>query len=218
MSQSKPNDELFAALLARAETRGTAQQLRDVIEALSAESDQTRAALGELLDLLQTSAEEVAPPELVERALARVRELEAVHPLEQGARVLRERAGSVRRKVREIVATLVLDSYAGAALPGIRGAARLQPRQLMYEAPQGTVHLQVESEGGQIEILGQFLPTDGSLEQTTVHLQAGDHSSTVELGETGEFAFSSVPSDRVEIEIRTKDHLLTLAPIDPIQG
>jgi hypothetical protein len=88
----------------------------------------------------------------------------------------------------------------------------------MYEAPQGTIHLQVESDGGQVEILGQFLPTDGSLEETTVHLEAGDTTATVELGETGEFAFTSVPSDRVEIRIRTKDHLLTLAPIDPILG
>ena len=225
MSQSKPNDELFASLLARAEARGNAEQLRDVIEAMSMEANpRTLAALQDILEILQTDALEMAPAELIERALVRVRELEAAARSEgapafkQGTRALLDRAGVVHRKVREIVATLVLDSYEGATLPGIRGAARLQPRQLMYESPRGTIHLQVENDGAQVEILGQFRPSDGSVTGTTVHFQAGQTASTFELGETGEFAFSSLPSDRVEIRIRTGDDLLTLAPIDPILG
>lgn len=225
MSESNRNTEIFASLIARAKADGRADQLRDVIEALSTEADpKTLLAIRDMLDLLQTDAARMAPAEFVERALVRIRELEAAHSqngidaFKQGSRALFDRASSVHQKVREIVATLVLDSYEGAALPGIRGAARLQPRQLMYESPQGTVHLQVENDGAQVGILGQFLPAEGTLAGTTVQLKAGQMASTIELGETGEFAFSSLPSDRVEIRIRTRDHLLTLAPIDPILG
>lgn len=223
MSESSRNDEIFASLIARAEERGNADQIRDLIENLSMEADpQTLRVFRDMLDLLQANAQ--APGEIIERALVRIRELEAAARSEgapafrQSARALLDRAGAVHQKVREIVATLVLDSYEGTALPGIRGAARLQPRQLMYESPGGTVHLQLENDGAQVEILGQFLPSDGSLTGGTVYFEAGQTSSAIELGETGEFAFSTLPSDRVEIRIRTGDQLLTLAPIDPIRG
>jgi hypothetical protein len=88
----------------------------------------------------------------------------------------------------------------------------------MYESSHGTVHLQVESDGTQVEILGQFLPADGAPVAATVHLVAGGKAFAVELEETGEFAFSSLPADRIEIQIRTGDYLLSLAPLDPMLG
>ncbi|MCA9728641.1 MAG: hypothetical protein KC729_13210 [Candidatus Eisenbacteria bacterium] len=224
MNDPSRTNQVFASILERAECAGNASQMRDVIQSLVQDVDAgDLGAFRDLLDVLQTEARNMAPTAWVEHAMARVRALEAerVAHTAPGSTIpstVRRLGAAARQAVREILATLVLDSYEGAALPGIRGATRLQPRQLLYECPEGTIHLQIESDGIQMEILGQYLPTDGSPAGAVVALRTDAKSTDFELGETGEFSFPAVPPGRVEIGIRTADSLLTLAPIDPMHG
>jgi hypothetical protein len=90
-------------------------------------------------------------------------ESERSRPIRSGTGVARRLAEAVSEILQEVRALLVLDSRAGMALQGVRGAALADARQLLYESSAGSIHLLVDpAEDGTLRIQGQYLPADGA--------------------------------------------------------
>lgn len=183
-----------------------------------------------LFDSMQSWSLDEAPQPWVAAATARIRELlrsgneaeatSAAAAAREFADAAAQRAtdtlADAARSMQQVVARLVLDSWAGAAMPGIRGVSTLQPRQLLYESPLGSVHLQIEPKPErQLEIFGQFLPVEGTLgpDPGRVALEVGSHSATRKMQPSGEFRFRSVPPGRAFIRIDLGAQVLELEPI-----
>ena len=160
------------------------------------------------------------PEQWIEVAVARVRELLADAPdaprSDSLGERIREAARSFASDVQTVVAHLVLDSAQGAHLQGIRGGTALVPRQLMYESSLGTIHLQIEpKKPRQLEILGQFLPTAGTLgsDPDRVVLDDGTHRVSRKLPASGEFHFRSVRPGPVRLRFEMGNQVVELEPI-----
>lgn len=216
-TQDDPIESLFAH--GNPEQR---EQLRTVWHELKALSDSDPTALEEfrsVIHMLLLGELPEVPSALQQAALAKLRPLllpaapNGVRDGTIGSAILR--AG--QRIADEIRAVLILDSHAGAALPGIRSATRLQPRQLLYESPLGSMHLQIEGDdrSGRVEVMGQFIPSDDQpqLPRGRAVLLIEDQALLAPLEETGEFRFAPVPAGTLELRLELGDHALSIAPL-----
>jgi len=107
-----------------------------------------------------------------------------------------------RRPLREVIASIVFDSFTQPALAGARGASAA--RQLLLTAEDIDIHLRVWSLGTERRIAGQVLSRDKSadLEGTRLHLlNEGRRVGTTEANKFGEFEFDEVVEGVLDIEI-----------------
>jgi hypothetical protein len=169
--------------------------------------------LEEVLRILRVPPLDEAPRPWMERASAWLNRQEAAR--ERGG-VARAVAGAGRRAAtiwQEVRASLVLDT-AGVALQGIRGADA--PRQLLFEAPMGSVHIRISAISAQrVRILGQFLPKDPSVLEGPVRiiLRGGPKEIARRLAPTGEFRFDSVPRTQAQFCLEWSNQRLTLSDV-----
>jgi len=216
-----PKDPLFLqfeAALSRAalsDDSSRVQALRETLQELEmdAAGPEQLAQYRAVLDLLQSQDMAQAPDTWIDTAMATIRQLDGAATEKSGwVERTKDAIAAGSGALEDVWATLVLDSYAGAALPGIRGNATMQPRQLMYESPYGTIHLQIESQpDGHSDVFGQFLPTDGLIETgTEVSLLSGETSRPNEMGE---FRFAGVDPGDLYLRLAHGDILIQLEPI-----
>ena len=172
-----------------------------------------------VLQALRTGELEAAPEAWIETAFARIRQEEArwsaARPslANQVRRLVETTQRRLGQAIEEIQAALVVDSHAGALLPGIRAWMALQPRQLLFVVEDAQIHLALEPKGKKFEIAGQFLPLNGETCEGQVVLVQGGKELRTELLPTGEFSFPAVPSGEIDVHIEWAGKLIRLAPL-----
>ena len=108
-----------------------------------------------------------------------------------------ERAG-----IRQIIASLVYDSFSEPALAGARGAA--SPHQFLLSAMEFDIHIRVWNSGSERRMTGQILCRD---KQTVVGgaqlhlLHQGKRFGSTEVDTFGEFQFDEVPDGPLFLQI-----------------
>ena len=120
-----------------------------------------------------------------------------------------------RRPLRELLASVVFDSFAQPALAGARGA--LSTRQLLLSAEEIDVHLRVWAQGAERRIAGQVLSRSKTTDigGTRLHLLSeGKRISSVEADKFGEFEFEEVTDGPLELEIELP-HLRITGALNP---
>jgi len=136
--------------------------------------------------------------------------------LENAPELLIQSANSVfeppaaRRSLREVVASVLFDSFAQPALAGARGASAA--RQLLLSAEGFDVHLRVWSVGNERRIAGQILSRnkDKDVRGTQLHLlHEGKRMDTAEADRFGEFEFFEVTEGPLELEIELQHLKIT---------
>jgi hypothetical protein len=112
--------------------------------------------------------------------------------------------------------SLVLDSWLGAALPGIRAETALQPRQILFESVEGSIHVQIDrKKARKFELTGQYIPFQGKIGTgTRVILKGEGHRAERKLAGTGEFRFSSVNPGWLQLALESDDLRLTAGPFE----
>ncbi len=198
----------------------TAPALREVPEAMvrkalawiaeQSPSQVSGAASAEPARFGQSAVPEAAPSEtspIAPRSVSR-RDPAAV-------RAIGEAAGRILQEIR---ATLVLDSLAGAVLPGIRGSTAASPRQLLHECSAGSILILVEPVGiGLVRVRGQWLPVDGARSgfDDRAIVEVGGHESVTTVTDSGEFCFESVLTGVMRLTLETGTARIVLDPFEP---
>ncbi|MEZ4647195.1 MAG: hypothetical protein R3E97_00170 [Candidatus Eisenbacteria bacterium] len=208
-------DKLFAAALARAAQSGSEKDLREVLASLREELADDPIALSQirvLLARIQDVAEVEAPRPWIDAAVARIVELE--RSLAPTPGLLERAKDALRDAVRIIEAQLVGDTFAGAALQGIRGSAALQPRQLHFSSELGDVHLQIDRGERGHSVMGQFVPLRADLLDAEIEARAttdgGTTSTSLDPG--AQFHFTDVEDGEIRIELDMGKDSLRLVP------
>lgn len=134
----------------------------------------------------------------------RERALEAL--LAEGARPSAKSAvaKTMKKAIEEVRAVLMLDTHAGALLPGIRGAMTTGARQILFEASTVRVHLRIdEASSGRYVVDGQVVPEVGfeGLESGRATLRCGKKTLRAPLSTRGEFTFPDAPPGLVSLRI-----------------
>jgi hypothetical protein len=109
---------------------------------------------------------------------------------------------ATRRTLRELVASVVFDSFSQPALAGARGASAA--RQLLLTAEDIDVHLRVWTLGTERRIAGQILSRDKSTDLIGARLHLlnnGQRIGTAEANRFGEFEFDEVVEGALDLEI-----------------
>ena len=201
-------DELIAQAMGEGSSK--AQRISDCARCSSAVNEVSR-----VLASLRAEALRPAPDAWIAAALDRVRAMESTYEtpsvLSEVKRHVREVQAQVRKVLQEIEAALVLDSHAGALLPGIRGNSTLAPRQLMFESSQGQVLLQVDTQGKKHDVRGQFLPSNGVIDSNALaRLVIDGRETTVSISADGEFFFPQIRSGQATLRIELAEQVITL--------
>jgi hypothetical protein len=108
---------------------------------------------------------------------------------------------TVRKGLREIVASMVFDSFAQPALAGARGAAGA--RQYLLRAEQFDIHVRLTGASPERRLTGQILAR-GSTFEGPVELRllcAGERVEATEADASGEFQFMEVPDGPLTLEM-----------------
>lgn len=158
-----------------------------------------------------------APREWVQEALCRIEQRASRPQPATGTRgAIASSLTRMRDTVREVQFGLVLDSWLGAALPGIRSSGTLAPRQLLFESEAGSLHLQLlEAQRGKTDLIGQFVPV-GTLaprQKIRVVLRRGGSETQRLLPAAGAFRFAAIPAGEIEIGVLLGDAVLATGPI-----
>jgi hypothetical protein len=219
------------ALVKLCTTGPEVREARDAQAHLDAGCPECARRLAELLEViasLSTPALLEVPEAVQRRALAWLQDqeqawrsaAEAAVPVTSSAQdlvgAIRNLAHAAGRLLEECQAALVLDSRAGLALPGVRGAA--PARQLLFESSAGSIHLVVEpAEAGASRVRGQFLASGDAAPPwgSRATIEAGGHTATELLSESGEFLFDAVPPGTIRISVEDGDRRIVLDPIEP---
>lgn len=193
-----------------------AEQVRSHLETGCERCSERIAGMRQVLAALRSAPLMVAPDALVAAALEAIREREgAISP-----RVEKGIASRARSKARELLETvrlgLVLDTAAGMAMQGIRGAATSELRQLLFESSEGTLHLQIDLHPGAYSLVGQFAPLNavGRPERGSVVVEWEGGSLQGRLSDTGEFRLDGIASGRVRVRIERDGRAYVSDPID----
>ena len=107
-----------------------------------------------------------------------------------------------REGIRQIIATLVHDSFAEPALAGARGPAT--PHQFLLSAMDFDIHIRVWQAGSERRMTGQILSRDKSvdLSEAQLHLlHDGRRFGSTEADSLGEFEFEEVPEGPLHLQI-----------------
>ncbi|MCB9466019.1 MAG: hypothetical protein H6682_20165 [Candidatus Eisenbacteria bacterium] len=208
-------DKIFAAALARAARTGSEQDLRDVLNSLREELADDPVALNQVRSLLaqiQDVAEVATPRPWIDAAVARIMELE--RGLAPAPSLLERAKDALRDAVRIIEAQLVGDTFAGAAMQGIRGSAAFQPRQLHFSSELGDVHLQIDRSERGHSVMGQFVPLHLDLLDAEIEARATTERGTTSthLDPGAQFHFTDVEDGEIRIELDMGKDSLRLVP------
>jgi hypothetical protein len=170
-------------------------------------------SMREILAALRVPPLAVAPEAFVRTALERIAEERRLQPRRTPVGALKE---GVRRVLEEIRLGVVLDTAAGAAMQGIRGSATSDLRQLLFESPQGNLHLRIEGGSGSHSLIGQLVPlgTPDRLGRGVVRVEWETGSLRGRLSEAGEFHVEGVPAGTIRVRIEWDDRALVTDRID----
>jgi len=110
-------------------------------------------------------------------------------------------------RIRQVIASLIFDSYAQPEFAGIRAgatAARETPRHIVWRAGEFDLHVTISTLEDHRDLLGQILPQgDGTfIQQARLHLRRGEErlGSTC-VNEMGEFQFDDLPEGLLSLQI-----------------
>jgi hypothetical protein len=115
-----------------------------------------------------------------------------------------------KTSLREVIASVLFDSFSQPALAGARGSAAA--RQLLLSAEEFDVHLRISTVGGQRRIAGQILSRgkDADVTGTQLHLlHEGKRIESAEADRFGEFEFHEIAQGQLELEIELWDLKIT---------
>jgi hypothetical protein len=104
--------------------------------------------------------------------------------------------------IRQIIASLVYDSFSEPALAGARGAAA--PHQFLLSAMEFDIHIRVWQAGTERRLTGQIMCRDKSTELQGAQLQLLHHGKRFDSTQAdtfGEFEFAEVPDGPLYLQI-----------------
>ena len=107
-----------------------------------------------------------------------------------------------RSGIREVLASLVYDSFADPAFAGARGAAT--PHQFLLSAMEFDIHIRVWQTGSERRMTGQILSRDKQMDLRGAQLHLlheGKRCSSTEADAFGEFEFDEVPDGPLYLQI-----------------
>jgi hypothetical protein len=107
-----------------------------------------------------------------------------------------------RPSLREVIASVVFDSFSQPALAGARGAS--SARQILLSAEDVDVHVRVSARGTERRIAGQILSRNKSANLVGVRLhllEGGKRVGTAAADKFGEFEFEEVTDGPLDLEI-----------------
>jgi len=122
---------------------------------------------------------------------------------------------AARQTLREILASVVFDSFAQPALAGARGGSA--SRQFLLTAEDFDIHLRIWALANARRVTGQILSRgkNVALKNVGLHLlQDGKRVGTTEADEFGEFEFTEVVEGPLSLEIEFP-HLRIKGALDP---
>lgn len=152
---------------------------------------------------------------------SRIRALLNRKNLESAPEALVARAESVfeppvaRKSLREILASVVFDSFAQPALVGARGGSG--SRQFLLTGEEFDIHVRVWALGAARRITGQILSRGEPEQLEGAHLyllQEGKRIATAQADEFGEFEFEEVVEGPLSLEIELP-HLRITGALNP---
>jgi hypothetical protein len=109
---------------------------------------------------------------------------------------------SEKRSIREVIASVVFDSFAQPALAGARGASA--GRQFLLRADQFDIHVRIHGASPERRLTGQILSRgeDAFVRDAQLHLFKGfERMGTTMADEFGEFYFREVPEGPLSLQI-----------------
>jgi hypothetical protein len=176
------------------------------------------AEVRELAQTLRAGALAEVPPGWSERALSWIRDrLAAEATTETSSSPRDSRAVAIRRVIEEIRAAIILDSAAGALLPGVRSGVSTLDRQVLCESSAGQILLKIAVRSdGRFDLQGQFVPggvaVDASLDR--VVLRSGAEEIPGRLSPHGEFRFESLPPGTIRVRIERAEFSVLTDPVE----
>lgn len=215
-SKQHPSDEQLLSLCGISDVQTghpDQQEARAHVDAGCRQCGARVEAYAAILRAMRAPGLAEVPAPMIEAALERIREQGgATAPGSLLSAVSREVAERIRRVGQEIRMGLALDTGFGAALAGIRSVGSMTPRQLLYESPLGTLHLQIMDRGdGKADILGQFLFEGAPAERPAeMDLESAGKTVRARLSPTGEFRFEGIARGAVRLSTRTGDTRLVV--------
>ena len=152
-------------------------------------------------------------------ALRRSHLSSASDELLEKARAMFERPAQVAANpakgvLRQILASLVFDSFTQPAFAGARGQAAA--RQVVMRAEEFDIHVRIWATNENRQVLGQIQPrgTNTFVDAAQLHLlQNGERVSSASVNELGEFHFDFVPSGLLSLQIDLP-HLTVIGSLD----
>jgi len=123
-------------------------------------------------------------------------------------------APSKGSSIRQILASLVFDSFTQPAFAGARGETAA--RQLVLRADEFDIHIRISSTTQNRELMGQIQPrgTNTFVNSARLHLvRDGERIDSAEANEMGEFQFRFVPYGSLNLQIDLP-HLTVVGALD----
>jgi hypothetical protein len=130
--------------------------------------------------------------------------------LVSGKKVFRTaKALEFRPSLRQIVASLVFDSFAQPATAPVRAKAATYPqqsvmRQVVFQAEEYDIYVRLAMFDDHRDLLGQILPRDSQTFITEANLYLrhdDDRIASAVVNRLGEFQFCDVPDGRLSLQI-----------------
>jgi hypothetical protein len=124
--------------------------------------------------------------------------------LEKAVRIFHPRLEKSGSKLRQLLATVIFDSFHEPAFAGARGATAATARQLIMRAEEFDIHIKIWGEHDRKQMLGQLLPRAS---ETFIHmarfhlLRNGERLDSTAVDEMGEFHFRDVPDGDLSLQI-----------------
>jgi hypothetical protein len=113
-----------------------------------------------------------------------------------------------RSGLRQIVASIVFDSFTQPAMAGVREIAAYGQetlmRQVVFQAEEYDIYLRLSMFEDHRDLLGQILPRDARefVRDATLHLRHDDQRiASAAVNELGEFHFCDVPEGMLSLQI-----------------
>ena len=123
--------------------------------------------------------------------------------IRQVTQIFRPAPPKTESRLRQVMASLIFDSFLDPALAGARGTS-VSARQLVMRAEEFDIHIKIWGDPDHRQMLGQLLPRSGArfVEAARFHLlQNGERLETASVDETGEFHFLDVPEGDLSLQI-----------------
>jgi hypothetical protein len=123
--------------------------------------------------------------------------------LQEAIRIFPSRLEKTGSRLRQLLATVIFDSFHEPAFAGARGASAAA-RQLVMRAEEFDIHIKIWGEQDHKQMLGQLLPRSGEdfVHAARFHLlRNGERLETTAVDDMGEFHFSDVPEGDLSLQI-----------------